>query len=1224
MNAPARIAGGRLGLAWLLANACESDGGIYPGASDMRKRTQLDDLDRTPKRKRRLRKLHVVALAALGGALLLMLLLPQIVTQRAILVPLVNRFAGIEPLYVDLAEVRAGWLAPVSIRGIAISDADGHTIAKVASVDTTKGILGWATNYQDLGLIRIVGVEAAIETGGGTSSLEQIIEPLMGEPTASDSGFTPTGQIEIVDSRFLLTERGRPEKWVMQLPTLSVTLPTKGQIVGPVDLQATLGEASGVVADSVGSIAARIEQVGDAFDIAAEVVHLPVEVLHVVRARFPDLPIESLEGRISGKLVGKFADAEQWNVAIEEFTAQQLVVYAPAILGPDPAKIDSLATTMAAQLDGSWLVINNALVACDFGDVRAQALLPWPISPPSVMNPFIDGATCQVEGNVDLPKLIKAAASLIPVRDETQLYSGAVRFSLAQTLDSLQAPEARISLTVSGLRGMAAGQSLEWKEPLASELGASRPASGLQLSAAATAEFAHLQAHGTVAQGQLAGDINLAQLHQKISQWVALPIEDMRGSANVDLAWRTVADSQVVVDGQLMTTNLDLVTNVGGIIHEPAWNGKLSGLARLTDGSPSHLERLKLELLANSEQLVFDLQEPLAIATTESAIPAPRAAFNLTLVGDIASWKRRAVVWLAEPPEVEVGGNISLAVGGRLSTQGLEIEQASWRAKPFSVTTSQYGLSEAELVGGFKGRVDTSDITRLQVESLQVQSTSFTLGARDSASEDGQSRIGRAKFRVNLSQLLTNIGAAGEPQVLPPGAPAANQASQITATGQVEGDLAWNINSSAASLQLVADGSDIAILSQPPGAIAASPLWKEAALATQLTANWEIESGQLIVPSLRLRTDWCDYTGTLHYFPADPVNSKIVSKGQAVVETSKLSTKLAPMTSNQVQLVGTQTFPVDVVWTSSQDPNASALVGLQANTRIGWQSARVVGVQVGPADVPVTVDRGQLSTRAEIPVSGGMLRWNVTSDLTANELVLVQQPMTVLENVAITQEMTKTWLKYVTPLVAEATTVDGRLSLALNQANLIPTNPRKQTVVGRLVMHSAEVGPGPLSNQVIGFVRQIDAIRRRDFTQPVGNQTVWLKMPEQAVDFQMVDGRVTHRNLNVRIGDVTLATSGSVDVSGQMDLVGSMPIPDDWIEKSPWLASLRGQSVQVPVRGSLTSPQLDSSIVQQLGRQAAQGAAQTAAQGLLERGFSRGFERLFGPQSGTSGPPAQP
>jgi translocation and assembly module TamB len=214
----------------------------------------------------------------------------------------------------------------------------------------------------------------------------------------------------------------------------------------------------------------------------------------------------------------------------------------------------------------------------------------------------------------------------------------------------------------------------------------------------------------------------------------------------------------------------------------------------------------------------------------------------------------------------------------------------------------------------------------------------------------------------------------------------------------------------------------------------------------------------------------------------------------------------------------------------------------------------------------------------------------------------------VLENVAITREMCSGWLKYVAPLVAEATSIDGRLSLALQRAEFTPTDLTKQTVEGQLVMHKVEVGPGPLSNEVIGIVKQIEQIRKQDITQSVSSQNrVWMQLPQQQISFAMVEGRVHHRDLRVDVGDATITTAGSVDVTGQLELVASMPIPDKWTEKGMLVSALRGQSLHFPVRGTVSKPQLDPSALRQLGRQ----TVESAAQNLLQQQLNKGLEKLF-------------
>ncbi len=1179
----------------------------------MARQLQRDNDDYRPRTRRKGKRWRVIATLFFLAVCVLVLFLPQIITSRPVLTTLINRYAGLAPLQVEFERVNAGWFTAVSATGFQLKDGKGHVIAKVGTVTTEKGILNWIRNSSDLGTIQVEKLEAAVTTGEGTSNWERLLAPIIEsieppDPNEIADASSTTGTIQIVDAKLLLTELGRAEQWVLQIPQMSVTLPSAEQVTGPIELQATIGEVSGAVVDSIGNVAAKVQQVGDAFEISAELQHLPVEFWHVVHARLPDIPIDEMRGRISAKLAGQLVDVERWTFDFQQLKATNFAIAAPTLVGDVPARLDQIVATGRASLIDSVLQIDNAQVTCDFGNANATATIPWPIVTPTAVNPFLDGAVIRAEGTIDLPKLALAAQSLMPMRDDTQLQNGTAQFLVSQSLDQQGVPSSRANLTLAGLRAIASGQQLQWNEPLTIELGADRAGmSGLKLVANASAEFFNLQGGGTIEAGQLRGNVNLDMLQQRLSQWVELPISTMAGSANVDLVWNMPNTEQLEAQGQLKTTPVTIATSVGGQMNEPAWAGNFSATARVAQGSPTHIERAKLELKSIDETLTVDLQEPLALYENPAGNDQP-ATFAMTLVGDLPNWKRRAMVWLQEPPELDVGGNINLAVGGRVDMNHVEIYSANWKSKPVQVTTPQFGMSEAEMIGTFKGRVDSSDLTRLQVEGLTISATSFSLNARDAASSDGNGRTGQAGIRVNLGRLLNNVNTpAAVAAVLPPGAPVPPPTAKLSASGEIQGALQWQVTSTAAGFALSANAEQLVILSQAPGAIAPVPLWNEPTLSTQIQGQWAADTGDIDLRSLAVNTDWCTYTGTASYRTENQLQ-KVVSNGQAMVETSKLSTKLAPMTGNQVQLVGTQSIPVDIQWTSSLDPNASMLAGLQAATRIGWEQARVVGVQVGKADVPVTVSAGQLTTAAEIPVSGGVLRWDIDSDLTAEELVIIQKPMTVLENVAITEEMSKGWLKYVTPLIAEATSVDGRLSLVLNQALLTPTNPRRQTVVGQLVMHSAEVGPGPLSNQIITMVKQIDAIRKKDFTQAVSSQTVWLKMPEQRIDFQMVEGRVIHRNLNVRVGDVTFSTAGSVDVSGQMDLLGTMPIPDDWVDKSPLLVGLRGQSLQFPMRGTLKSPQLDGGAIQQLGRQTVQGAAQ----GLLEKGLSRGFEKIFG------------
>ncbi len=1206
----------------------------------MARRDQSDEFERTslgttggttggatrrfPKKRRS--KLRYVAAFLFVSAAVLVGFLPKILSSRSILLPLADRFAGIAPLKIDLESVQAGWFQPVSVTGIQLLDGDGKLLAKVARIETEKGLWAWIRNSAHLGTIRISGVESAIATGNGTTNIEQALQPLLEQyatdvPTQTSSQATaiPTGTIEITDCKFLLMEMNRPEQWVIAVPKLSVVLPTASQVIGPIEFQATMADVSGTVPNSQGSIAANVQQAADSplFELRAKLDHVPVDFWHVLHARLPEIPIDELHGRVSAVLSGSLVDAGRWNLDVQNIESQGLQIVAPELVGANPAQLQLVAASGRARLADAVLHVEGAQVACDFAQATASATIPWPIVVPSATDPFLKGSTLTAQGVIDLPKLAKAAESLIPLRQDTRLLAGNAQFAVSQTLDANSSPTSRAKLELSGLQALASGQNISWNEPLTIEVAADKGAAGLQIGAMASAEFCKIKAGGSIEAGQVLGNVDLDLLQKRLSQTIDLPIRTMTGTADVNMSWNLVASDTVQAAGKLTTTPMVIASTAGGQIQEPAWDGEFSATAKLTGGSPEQITQGHLTLKSPDEQLTIDLKEPLWLVATTAGKPVPQpAAFTVNLVGDLANWKRRATMWLTEPPEITIAGNLSLAVGGRVDLTHVEVLEANWRSQPLHISTPQVSVAEPQMVGNFKGRVDTNDMTRLVVEKLEVQATSFSLGARDSANPDGSgSRVGQAMFLVDLDRVLKNVQgqSAASSAVLPPGTPA-EQVTQYTATGRVQGSLNWQVNSRAAAFELQANGEKIVLLSKAPAAMVAVPLWEEPTATTLISGHWIAESGDATIEKLQLQLPWMNYAGNLTYRTVD-AQQAIQVKGQAIYDSVALTNKLAPLTGNQLQLYGQQTVPIDVSWSSSADPQASVLAGLKAATRIGWEQARVAGIELGRADVPVVVDAGQLATAAEFAVSGGKLRWDITSDLTADDLVLLQKPMTVLENVEITEQMCQGWLKYVAPLMAEATSIDGRLSVRLDDARLTPADPKRQTVAGQLVIHNATVGPGPLSNQVIALVKQVEAIRKKDFTQAVSSQKVWMDMPEQLIDFQMSDGRVAHRNVNVKVGDARISTAGSVSVEGQLDMLATMPIPDDWVEKSPLLAGLRGQSLQFPIRGTVSQPQMDTEGLRQFSRQ----AVQSAANGLLQQGLSRGLEKIFGGQ-----PPAAP
>jgi hypothetical protein len=283
---------------------------------------------------------------------------------------------------------------------------------------------------------------------------------------------------------------------------------------------------------------------------------------------------------------------------------------------------------------------------------------------------------------------------------------------------------------------------------------------------------------------------------------------------------------------------------------------------------------------------------------------------------------------------------------------------------------------------------------------------------------------------------------------------------------------------------------------------------------------------------------------------------------------------------------------------------------LSGNAKVAWQSANIHGLLIGRGDLAASLGGGIIRfAPLDIPVSEGRLLAEPQIDLRTQPAMLRVQKGPLIENVRISPQMCQTWLKYVAPLLADATRAEGRFSVALDNARVPLPDQSRSDVHGELTIHNAHVGPGPLAQQFISLAEQVKSLIEGGAPgSGAGANSTWLVIPEQTVPFDVNEGRVRHRNLVVTSGDVQIKTSGTVGFDESLNLVAEVPIQDSWIAGKAYLNALQGTTIQVPVRGTLSRPKLDTNALRELSRQMIGGAARNA----LENELNRGLQRLFG------------
>ncbi len=121
--------------------------------------------------------------------------------------------------------------------------------------------------------------------------------------------------------------------------------------------------------------------------------------------------------------------------------------------------------------------------------------------------------------------------------------------------------------------------------------------------------------------------------------------------------------------------------------------------------------------------------------------------------------------------------------------------------------------------------------------------------------------------------------------------------------------------------------------------------------------------------------------------------------------------------------------------------------------------------------------------------------------------------------------------------------------------------------------------------------------------------SAWMSMTEQQIDIQMADGRVHHRGLEMNVHDVVIRTQGWVGLDQSLSMLAEVPIRDQWVQRDRFLSALRGQSIRIPITGTLSHPKVDRSALRQLSRQLLGGAAER----LLQDELQRQLKNLFRP-----------
>jgi hypothetical protein len=140
----------------------------------------------------------------------------------------------------------------------------------------------------------------------------------------------------------------------------------------------------------------------------------------------------------------------------------------------------------------------------------------------------------------------------------------------------------------------------------------------------------------------------------------------------------------------------------------------------------------------------------------------------------------------------------------------------------------------------------------------------------------------------------------------------------------------------------------------------------------------------------------------------------------------------------------------------------------------------------------------------------------------------------------------------------------------------------------------------------------------RELSVLLKNPAILIPVRENVVAFQVVNGRVYPRDLELRFPELTVRTSGSVGLDGSLSLVAEMPVPPKWLGSSKLAGTLAGQTIRLPVGGTLSKPKIDERALREasarFARDAAENVMRQEIDEKLKKEVDNGLKKLLRPR----------
>ncbi|MBI3839586.1 MAG: hypothetical protein HY288_16825, partial [Planctomycetia bacterium] len=799
----------------------------------------------------------------------------------------------------------------------------------------------------------------------------------------------------------------------------------------------------------------------------------------------------------------------------------------------------------------------------------------------------------EVTGEADLARLAAMLPATLRIRQGTEITSGQAALVISSRPQSSGTTWTG-HIDASRLAATADGRALTWENPLAIQFTMHQTSTGLVVDRAqCTSSFLQIDAAGSLDDLTASAKFDLAKLMSELRQFSDLNNLNLTGSGQAQLAWKRGADDQFAAQADFQARNFQLVASQGRPWKEDSLVARLELGGQLVGQTLKRVERAQFAIEAGGERLQAKLAEP--ISDPASAVWPLECAWR----GSLANWPPRLEACTALTGW-ELSGAGSAQATLNYSSKGIEIDHLQANSKPFQTWGNGWFINEPSLSLALEGHWDFAK-SRLDVAQGKL-SAGTSLAVVNKAAL--KSSTGGWALDGGTAQIEAELGDLSRWRH-DPRTPAAWQISGKLA-GKAE--LKHEQGITAGSIDGTIDQLEVVDAVRQAASSTSVAAWQEPHLVLRARGNYQHASEQVQIENVQIASAAlrCDLSGTL---PTSVRGGDVDLKGTIQYDWEMLAPLWQPYVGEGVWVAGQQTRAFAAHGRLSGEPTlGDSWRQVSGEAALGWAGMNVHGLAVSRADIAAQLADGQLRMQPiDVQVSEGRL--TVAPVLRLNpappELLLARGPL--LTDVHLSPELCARGLKFVAPILAESTVAEGSFSIALDGGRLPISDLGAGDVAGKMAMRG-QAKPGPVAQEFLIFIRELTTILKRGVLANLADQSgALLAIDDSNIEFRMVNRRVYHRGLQFMVGAVPVTTHGSVGLDESLAIVAEIPLQATLLGIDLSLGTLEGQTLQIPLEGTLSRPKLDRRALQQLTGQ----MLQSTARGVLIEGVGKQLERLF-------------